>query len=59
MSRVARYEVDIIHEGSGESMTVELGEELWDDEDKPSIDEVINIILNDISIVPRFIGYDQ
>ena len=59
MSRVARYEVDILHEDSGEYMTVELGEELWDDEETLTDQQVIEIIMNGISIVPRFIGYDQ
>ena len=45
------WEIDIIHEPSGEYMTVYLG-----DDDDYTADEIIDIILSDISIVPRKIS---
>lgn len=42
------WEIDIIHEPSGEYMTVYLG-----DDDDYTIEEIADIILSDISIVPR------
>ena len=59
MSKVSRWEVDVIHEDSGEYMTVYLGEELWNDDDDLTEEDVIEIIMNGISIVPRFIGVDD
>ena len=45
------WEIEVIHEPSGEYMTVYLG----DDEDY-TIEEIADIIFNDISIVPRKIN---
>ena len=59
MSRVARWEVEVLHEDSGEYMTVELGEELWDGEDNLTEQEVIDIIMSGISLIPRFIGFEN
>lgn len=58
MNRVERWEVDILHEDSGEYMVVELGEEMWEDEEPLTEAQVIEIIMNSISIVPRFVGVE-
>lgn len=47
------WEVDIIFEPTGESMTLYLGDEFFDDEDPMDEMQVINVILSDLSIVPR------
>ena len=59
MTKTARWEVEIIFEQTGESMTVYLGDEIFDDEEPMDEYQVIDAILADLSIVPRFLGYDE
>lgn len=49
------WEIEVLHEPSGEYMTIYLGEELEDDQEL-TVSEVIDIIMSDISIIPRLIG---
>lgn len=50
------WEIEIIHEPSGEYMTVYLGDEMFDDEDPMDEMQVISAIMNDLSIIPRLVG---
>ena len=59
MTKTARWEIEIIFEPTGESMTVYLGDEIFDDEEPMDEYQVIDTILADLSIVPRFLGYDE
>lgn len=45
------WEIELIHEPSGEYMTIYLG-----DDDDYTTEEIIDMILSDISIVPRKIS---
>lgn len=50
------WEIEIIHEPSGEYMTVYLGDEPLDGDEPMTHMQVIEAVLADLSIVPRLIG---
>ena len=47
------WEVDIIFEPTGEAMLLYFNDETFDDEEPMTYDQVINAVMQELSIVPR------